>query len=49
MVGDMTGDGVPDVLLTTRSMTRVYIYKNERGRKSARPMPLGTEMNFTLY
>jgi len=49
LVGDMTGDGVPDVLLTTRSMAAVYIYKNESGRKPARPVPLGTEVNFTLY
>jgi len=49
MVGDMTGDGVPDVLLTTRSSSAVYIYKNEKGTKPARAVPAGTELNFTLY
>jgi hypothetical protein len=49
LTGDFTGDGVPDVLLTTRSMTDVYIYKNERGQKPNPPAPLGTELNFTLY
>ena len=49
LTGDFTGDGVPDVMLTTRAMTHVYIYKNERGRKPDSPAPLGTERNFTLY
>ena len=49
LTGDCTGDGVPDVLLTTRAMTDVYIYKNERGKKPNPPAPLGTEVNFTLY
>ena len=37
LTGDFTGDGVPDVLLTTRAMTHVYIYRNERGKKPNRP------------
>jgi hypothetical protein len=49
MTGDLTGDGVPDVLLTTRAMTHVYLYKNERGKKPDRPAQLGTGVNFTLY
>jgi hypothetical protein len=49
LTGDFTGDGVPDVLLTTRAMTHVHIYKNERGKKPNPPAPLGTEANFTLY
>ncbi len=49
LVGDFTGDGVPDVMLTTRSMTRVQIYRNERGRRPEPPAPLGTGVNFTLY
>ena len=49
MVGDMTGDGIPDVLLTTRSSSDVYIYGNEKGRRPARTVPFGTEVNFTLY
>ena len=49
LAGDFTGDGVPDVMLTTRAMTHVYLYENERGRKPDSPTPLGTERNFTLY
>jgi hypothetical protein len=49
LVGDMTGDGVPDVMVTTRSSSAVYIYRNEHGRRPVPPMPPGTETNFTLY
>ena len=49
MTGDMTGDGVPDVLLTTRQATAAYIYRNPSSKKPATPAPLGTEPNFTLY
>ncbi len=49
LAGDFTGDGVPDLLLTTRAMTHAYVYKNERGRRPEPPAPLGTEVNFTLY
>jgi len=49
LTGDFTGDGIPDILLTTRAMTQVLIYKNERGRKPNPPAPLGTGINFTLY
>ena len=49
LVGDFTGDGVPDVMLSTRGMTDVFIYKNERGKKPNPPAPLGTGVNFTLY
>lgn len=47
--GDFTGDGIPDVMLTTRAMTHVHIYRNERGQRPNPPAPLGTGMNFTLY
>jgi len=49
MVGDFTADGRPDVMLTTRDCSTVYIYRNERGRKAKDDVPLGTEVNFTLY
>jgi hypothetical protein len=49
LIGDFTGDGVPDVLLTTHAMTRLYIYKNEHGKKPKPAAPLGTEVNFSLY
>ena len=43
----MTGDGIPDVLITT--LDAVYIYRNKHGKKPAGNTPLGTEPNFTLY
>lgn len=49
MVGDMTGDGVPDIILTTRTSSAVYIYRNENGGRPAGPVPSGTGTNFTLY
>lgn len=49
LTGDFTGDGVPDVRLTTRAMTDVFIYRNERGQKPNPPAPLGTGANTTLY
>jgi len=47
-VGDMTGNGVPDVLLTTRRSNAAYIYRNPNPTKPATPAPLGTP-SFTLY
>lgn len=47
LTGDMTGDGIPDVVLAT--LEAVYIFKNENGLKPDRPVPLGTGLNFTLY
>ena len=47
LVGDMSGDGVPDILLVTPD--HVYIYKNEIGRKPDGPSVPGTGVNFTLY
>ena len=46
-IGDMTGDGILDVILTTPY--NVYIYKNTKGKKSGKPVRLGTDPNFTLY
>lgn len=47
LTGDFTGNGVPDILLT--SIDRVFIYKNEKGRIPPNPVPLGTGRNVTLY
>jgi hypothetical protein len=47
LVGDFTGDGVPDVALITT--TAVHIFRNESGAKPAHRVGLGTEFNFTLY
>jgi hypothetical protein len=47
LVGDFSGDGVPDVALVTT--TALYIFKNEKGVKPRQRIGLGTEFNFTLY
>ncbi|NLH15813.1 MAG: hypothetical protein GX455_04475 [Phycisphaerae bacterium] len=47
LAGDMSGDGIADILLVTPDT--VYIYKNPEGKKPSKPIPLGTEFNFTLY
>jgi len=46
-VGDMDGDGIADLTLTTPD--RVYVYRNVHGRKARDPVRLGSERNFTLY
>ncbi len=47
LTGDMTADGIPDVVLATPEA--VYIFKNNKGLKPVGPIPLGTGINFTLY
>jgi len=47
ITGDMTGDGIPDVILAAPEA--VYIFKNIKGLKPDTPVPLGTGPNFTLY
>lgn len=46
-VGDMTGDGIPDIVLYSNSV--IYIYKNELGIKPRGEVPLGCGVNYTLY
>lgn len=47
--GDMTGDGIPDLLFHTSVPARVvYIFENENGQKVP-DSQLGTGKNFTLY
>jgi hypothetical protein len=47
LLGDVTGDGVQDVMMATPE--KVYIYVNRKGTKGSGPLRLGTEFNFTLY
>ena len=47
LVGDFTGDGVPDVALVTTDA--LYVFENQNGAKPAEHIGLGTEPNFTLY
>ena len=46
--GDMTGDGIPDLLFHTIPVKEVFLFKNEKGRKVP-DAQLGTGKNFTLY
>jgi hypothetical protein len=45
--GDMDGDGVPDIAITAPD--KIYVFRNEKGRKPEGPTPLGSRANFTLY
>lgn len=47
LLGDMTGDGIQDLVITTPET--LYIYKNTSAKKPGESVPLGTETNFTLY
>ena len=47
LTGDMTRDGVPDVLIATPNT--VYVYRNTQGKKKDKDATIGTEFNFTLY
>jgi len=46
-VGDMDGDGIADLILTTPDS--IYVYRNLRGKKTEGPAHLGSGPNFTLY
>jgi hypothetical protein len=47
--GDMTGDGIPDVVMYTNPGSLIYVYKNEDGTKPRDEVPLGSGVNYTLY
>lgn len=47
--GDMTGDGVPDLIFSSNPGSEVYIFKNEQGMKPVEKVALGTGLNYTLY
>jgi len=47
LLGDFTGDGIPDVARS--GVEALYIYRNECGRKLRTPAPLGTPLNYTYY
>ena len=47
--GDMTGNGVPDLILFSNPASGVYVFKNAAGKKPDVPIPLGTDVNFTVY
>ena len=47
--GDMSGDGVQDVVFLDCAMATVHIYKNEQDQVPAKPTPVGFGPNWTLY
>jgi len=47
--GDMTGDGIPDIVMYTNPGSMIYVYKNENGAKPHGDVPLGCGVNYTLY
>jgi len=47
--GDMTGNGVPDLILSSNPASEVCIFRNEQGGKPEVKVPLGTGTNYTLY
>ncbi len=47
LLGDMTGDGIADVLIVTSDTIRIF--KNTKGHKPSEAIPLGTGINVTLY
>ena len=47
--GDMTGNGVPDVVFSADSGHEVYIFRNENGAASAPGLPQLTKLNYTFY
>ena len=47
--GDMTGDGIPDIVMYTNPGSMIYVYENVQGIKPRGEVPLGTGVNYTLY
>ncbi len=46
---DMTGDGIPDLLVGTVEGQAAYVFRNAHGSRPNPPAPLGTGRNVTLY
>ena len=49
MAADVTGDGVPEIVLTTMTGNAVYLYRLPSGVTPKTRVGLGTPANFTLY
>jgi outer membrane protein assembly factor BamB len=47
--GDMTGNGVPDLIFSSNPASEICIFRNEQGKPPAGGVALGTGVNFTLY
>jgi hypothetical protein len=48
-IGDMNGDGIPDIVLYSNPGPLIYVYINEKGKKPEGKVNLGTGVNYTLY
>lgn len=46
-LGDMNGDNIVDVAITTEKSVNIFV--NHTGKKSISPLPLGCGVNFTFY
>ena len=47
--GDLTGNGVPDLMFSSNPASEVALFRNEQGKPPAGGVPLGTGVNYTLY
>lgn len=47
--GDLTGDGLPDLIFSSNPGSEVCIFKNEQGKSPEGHVSLGTGVNYTLY
>ena len=47
--GDMTGDGVPDIVLSNPTGSEICVYRNEKGGPPSQPVRHFSRVNYTLY
>jgi len=47
--GDLTGNGVPDLMFSSNPASELTIFRNELGKPPEDGVPLGTGVNYTLY
>jgi hypothetical protein len=47
--GDLTGNGVPDLMVSGNPASEVCLFRNAQGKPPQGGAPLGTGVNYTLY
>jgi len=47
--GDLTGNGVPDLIFSSNPASEIALFKNQQGKPPQGGSPLGTGVNYTLY